>query len=349
MSLHRQASVSSSAFVPGDEVEWHLTGGDRGIGWILALEGTNSAYVFHADGSHVEMEFEHLSLQARYPPRVRPRVALMVQLAVKENVLPKPNLEDIDIPEVMANFIHGVRDQIPLSIESFREQCRRLKDLQSVYDKIDELHEQISELNTPDKNVIWLNAQRRELENTIDGLNNRVSDLKGNKRDLEDKVASLEAMNQKFVGSYKQFLEQKEKLVNISQTLDEQKKELEENLAEEKHNNNKLTGENGRHLQKIMSMENQNTDLLRELTDTKSLYKEEITKREELQMKVASCEKTNADLLSQLELLVSANRELQQGMREWRIQNQDIFAQLKNLSTRNVSATQNTAELVAAN
>ena len=162
--------------------------------------------------------------------------------------------------------------------------------------------EQINELNTPDKNVIWLNAQRRELETTIDDLNNRVSDLKGNKRDLEDKVASLEAMNQKFVGSYKQFLEQKEKLVNISQTLDEQKKELEENLAEEKHNNNKLTGENGRHLQKIMSMENQNTDLLRELNDTKSLYKEEITKREELQMKVASCEKTNADLLSQLEV-----------------------------------------------
>lgn len=341
MSLQRQRSASTGAmFVQGDEVKWIKKNGSSSCGWVVGvLTAEEKAYIFHSDGSTEEIDFKDLHLVNRYPPAARPRISIMVQSLADAELFPVPDLDEVDMPEIMKNFILGVRNEIPMTDDGFREQCRRLIDLQSVYDKIDELHGQIDELNTPDKNVIWLNQQRRDLEQTIDDLNANVSRLQADKRDLEEKVSNLEAMNQKFVGSYKQFLEQKELLVQTSQTLDGQKKELEEQLAEEKHKNNKLTEENGRNKTRIAALESQNAELERELMDTTTLYKDEITKREELQMKVASLEKNNADHLSQLELLMSANRELQQGMREWRIQNQDIFAQLKNLSSRKITSS----------
>merc|ERR1719499_1161062 len=220
--------------------------------------------------------------------------------------------------------------------DMFVEHLGRLIDLQGVFDKITELEEQIAELNRPDKNVNWLNQRRRDLEKNIEENENKIALLNNDKRELEEKVAQLESMNAKFVGSYKQFLEQKSLLVNTSQKLDEQKKLLEQQLSEEKLLVSKLTDTGGNQEAAIAQLQTEKADLHRELLDTKGLFKEEITRRENCEIKISNLEKQNADLLAQLELLVSANRELQQGMREWRIQNQDIFAQLKNLSSRKI-------------
>lgn len=299
----------------------------------------DKAWVVHADGSFVERGFSDLQLVSRFPTGARKAASAMVQtLGDDPNFNCNFDLENSELPSAMKNFIGGVGRAMPMSRDLFQEQCQRLIDLQGVYDKISELEDQIVDLSTPDKNVIWLNQQRRDLEGTIDDLNGKISDLQGDKSELEEKVAQVEAMNAKFVGSYKQFLEQKELLVTMSQNLEQQKNDLELNLGDETHKNNQLTENNAKQVVAIQQLESQNADLNRELNDTRGLYKEEITRREDLQIKVANLEKTNADLLSQLELLISANRELQQGMREWRIQNQDIFAQLKNLSSRKIPA-----------
>lgn len=339
--LQRQRSAStSSMFIPGDEVKWMMVDQSSDHGWVTRIfPADDKAWVVHADGSFVERGFADLHLVSRFPSGARKAAAAMVQtLGDDPNFNCNFDLESADLPSAMKNFIGGVGRAMPMSRELFQEQCQRLIDLQGVYDKIGELEDQIVDLSTPDKNVIWLNQQRRDLEGTIDELNDKISGLQGDKAELEEKVAQVEAMNAKFVGSYKQFLEQKELLVTMSQNLEQQKNDLEHNLGDETHRNNQLTESNAKQMVMIQQLESQNSDLNRELNDTRGLYKEEITRREDLTIKVANLEKTNADLLSQLELLISANRELQQGMREWRIQNQDIFAQLKNLSSRKIPA-----------
>jgi len=337
--MQRQRSASTkSAFIAGDEVKWIALGGEEDSGWVTRVFPLEEkCWILHPDGTFKEVPFGDLHLVARFPVAARGVGALCVQsLGSDPSFDTKPNLDDTELPQAMKSFIESMARSMPMSRNSFVEFLGRLVDLQGVFTKIDELEDHIGELSKPDKNVNWLHQQRRQHENTIENLNQDVAELRSDKDDLEEKVGQLESMNAKFVGSYKQFLEQKELLVNTSQKLDDQKKMLERQLAEEKALTAKLMETGGNQEAFIAALSTQKSDFSRELEDTKGLYKEEIRRRENCEVKIANLEKTNADLLSQLEVMVSANRELQQGFREWRIQNQDIFAQLKNLSSRKV-------------
>jgi len=325
-------------FIVGDEVKWMLIGEEEDSGWITRIFPTEErAWIIHPDGTFKEVGFGDLHLVARFPSSVRNLGALCVQsLGTDPNFVTKPDLDSLDLPKEQRNFIESMVRCMPMSRGLFQEHMGRLIDLSGVFDKISDLEQQIADLNRPDKNVNWLNQRRRDLEKTIEENEDKIALLSNERRQLEEKVAQLESMNAKFVGSYKQFLEQKELLVNTSQKLDEHKKMLEQQLSEEKMLVSKLTETGGNQESAIAQLQTEKSDLRRELVDTKGLFKDEITRRENCEMKIATLEKQNADLLAQLELLVSANRELQQGMREWRIQNQDIFAQLKNLSSRKI-------------
>jgi len=325
-------------FIVGDEVKWIELGGEEDSGWVTrVIPDREKAWIIHPDGTFKEVAFGDLHLVAPFPASSRAVAAICVQsIGSDPNFDTTVNLDETELQKEQKSFIESMRRSMPMSREMFVEHLGRLIDLQRVFDQIMNLEEEIEVLNRPDKNVNWLNQQRRENENTIENLNEDIRELRADKSELEEKVAQLESMNAKFVGSYKQFLEQKELLVNTSQKLDDQKKMLERQLADQKALTAKLTETGGNQEAFIAALSTQKSDLQREYEDTKSLFREEIRRRENCDIKIANLEKTNADLLSQLEVMVSANRELQQGFREWRIQNQDIFAQLKNLSSRKV-------------
>eukprot|EP00494_Astrolonche_serrata_P030990 UN31259 len=268
---------------------------------------------------------------SRFAPDLKPWIEIATQNLAKSSDMKAADLSMEDIPSELKNTIRYLREQVPMTVERFKMECDRIKDLRMVFNKIDDLKTEIKELNTPDKNVIWLNKQRRDLETNLEDLNNDKRTLTRQNAAQKEKIQQLEVMNQKFIGSYKEFLKQKEILVNASTGLETAKTKLGEQLKISQEDNAKSKTHNDTLREAIAILEQKQANLERDLADTKVLYKEEIKLREECQMKIASLEKTNAELLSQLEIIISANRELQQGMREWRIQNQDIFSQLKTL------------------
>ena len=82
---------------------------------------------------------------------------------------------------------------------------------------------------------------------------------------------------------------------------------LEKQLAEEMSLTAKLTETGGNQEAFIAALSTQKSDLHRELEDTKGLFKEEIRRRENCEVKIANLEKTNADLLSQLEVTINSS------------------------------------------
>jgi len=335
-------------FVPGDEVQITARKHEsyEKIGWVLrVLTGEEQVHVFFSDGSFAQgLNYADVHLEKRYSPLVRQNISLLVQTCVRNDIMEPPNLDSADIEESMRNLINGAKTQIPMNDHNFRETCKRVDDLEKVYQRIHNLEEKIIELDTPDKNRTWLLQQKVTLEQDIEDLRDKISGLNVQIRDKNEDIARLEEMNQKFVSGYKKFLQQKELLVSTSQTLDSQKRELEDHLFKEKNVTNKLASDLAHRSQQIASLDSKNSELDRILVETKDMWKNEINRREEMQIKIANLEKNNADLLSQLELLISANRELQQGVRSWRTQNQEIFSTLTNLSSRSRKGTVPSAE-----